>query len=202
MQLFLSKHHLISIFFCLPRIVLVYTKAKSLFAAKANLNYSLEIEWNGKSYNATSKLSEVAPIPTFFFHDLAHPDSVLIGDFVTIFNPNQQAMYQVNVDWSDMSPQTPNQAELYFYTFSTVHISEFIRPPKETLHIPRGSTIYIKKFGLNNDFAEFLRSKAIETEWNGSYLYSTAENLPTNISSDALGFFSTCAVLRDTILVE
>ncbi|MEN0046930.1 MAG: hypothetical protein AAF806_07735, partial [Bacteroidota bacterium] len=87
-------------------------------------------------------------------------------------------------------------------TFSSVHLSALSRPEKEIVSFPKGSQVIVKKYGLNDDFAAYLRAKAIETEWNGTFFYSTAENLPSNISNDALGFYSTCAVLVDTLIAE
>jgi hypothetical protein len=93
-------------------------------------------------------------------------------------------------------------ARLYYYTFSTLHISEFLPPPREDVIFPAGTIVHIAKYGLNADFAAYLRAIAIETTWNGNWFYGNPENPPTNLTGDAIGFFATCAVLRETVVVE
>ena len=85
---------------------------------------------------------------------------------------------------------------------NSVDVNGFFRPPRDTIVFPVGSQVAIKKFGLNDDFATYLRSLAIETEWNGNFIYGASANLPTNISNDGLGFFSTCAVVMDTLVAR
>lgn len=167
-----------------------------------NLEYILNIEWEGETYSASSNLSSVAPMPNISFVPYNDTDSLELNNFAPIFDFNQQALYEIFVDWSFLTNEIPNQAQLYFYTFSDVHISEFIPPPKEDIFFPKGSIIIAKKFGLNDDFANYLKSKVIETDWNGTVFYAAAQNLPTNISNNGLGFFSTCSVLSDTLIAQ
>ena len=167
-----------------------------------NLTYTLEIFWQGERYAAQSELSNVSPIPTFSFEENGDTDSLVFSRFVHVFNPSQQAMYEMNIDWSHLSNEPNSRAIQYFYTFNSVHIGQLVFPPREKVRFPRGSIVEVKKFGLNDDFAEFLRAMALETEWSGVVYYATPDNVPGNISNGALGFFSTCAVLRDTLIAE
>ena len=177
-------------------------KSEIPFAVVADLEYTLHINWQGADYNAKSTLSTVTPIPPVSFLPVAGTDSLLLSNFVPPFSGNQQSMYQVDIDWAHISSDSLTHARLYFYTFSSIHISELLPPTKEVVQFPKGSIVFIKKFGLNEGFAEYLRSKAIETDWNGTFFYSTSDNLPTNLSNGALGFFSTCAVLTEVLIAE
>ena len=177
-------------------------KSETPFEVFDNSIYTLKIDWEGKIYEASSELSDVAPMPEITFDTIANTDSLVFGNFVPIYHPSQQAMYDMKVDWSHLVMDSITQARMFFYTFSSVHVSEFIRPPGEIVSFPKGSIVIAKKFGLNDEFAEYLRAKAIETEWNGSFFYGNPENSPTNISNDAVGFFSTCAVVSDTLIAE
>ncbi|MEZ4850008.1 MAG: DUF4249 family protein [Bacteroidia bacterium] len=177
-------------------------RSKIPFAVIDNLIYHLQIEWEGKTYEATSKLSEVGPLPEITFRRLGRTDNYTFGDFVPILNANQQAMYEVYVNWSHLTNDSTSQALTYFYTFSSIHVNELIRPEKEQIIFPEGSIVIVRKYGLNDDFADFLFSMAIETEWDGKFYFALSENLPTNISNDAWGFFSTCAVVTDTLVVQ
>lgn len=172
------------------------------FAVLSDLDYRLNIDWEGKTYTANSRLSTVSPMPEITFIPFGQSDSLRLGNFVPIYNASQQSMYEVNIDWSFINDENPNKAKLYLFTFSSVHISEFNGPQTETIFFPKGSQVIVKKYGMNEEFAEFMRSNAIETIWNGRIFYSNGENLPSNISNNGLGFFTTCAVITETIFAE
>lgn len=172
------------------------------FRVFRNLDYILNINWEDEIYTSESSLSTVAPLPNIFFRQFGNTDSLTFVNFASPYNPNQQAMYEVDVDWSAISGDSTSKAKTFFYTFSTIDESEILPPPREDFVFPRGSIVYIKKYGLNDDFAEYLRSLLLETVWNGNFLYSASASLPTNISNDGLGFFSACAVVKDTLIAE
>lgn len=172
------------------------------FRVFQDLDYYLEIEWQGQIYNAVSRLSTVAPIPPIFFLPSENTDLVSLVEFATRYNPNQQAMYEVNIDWSHLTNEPPTQAKTYFYTFSDISVSDVVRPERETVLFPRGSVVQVRKFGLNDDFADYLRALMIETQWRGGAFYADGTSLPTNISGGAIGFFSTCAVLERVVVAR
>ena len=177
-------------------------KSETPFKIVRNLNYQLKIEIDGAVYEAESQLSTVAPMPAIRFRKYRNTDSLIFANFVSPFNPNQDAMYEMNVDWSHLSSDSLTRARIFFYTFSSLDISEIVPPPAEEVAFPRGSIVKAKKYGLNPEFAEYLRAFAIETQWNGPLFYSSGSNLPTNISNGGLGFFSTCAVIEETVIAK
>ena len=173
------------------------------FSPVPQLEYELEIVWNGNSYAASNQLSEVAPIPHISFKSFGSGDSLQLDQSVVpILSTNQQAMYQFDLDWSFIHPQGVNQVQAFYYTFTSLHNSEFIRPPSTDIVFPRGTEVILTKYGLNDDFADYLRSVAIETDWNGSYFFGNPENQLSNISGDAYGYFAICAVNRDSFIAE
>lgn len=172
------------------------------FEVNRNLDYILTISHEGKTYSATSRLSSVAPIPIVPFVPFLNTDSLQIGEFASPYTVGQQAMYEVDVNWSHIVPGTNSNARLYYYSFDEINIANFSRPNRVVTAFPKGSIVIIRKYGLDDAFANFLRSKVIETDWNGTLFYGTAENLPTNLDNGAVGFFSTCAILTDTLIAE
>jgi hypothetical protein len=177
-------------------------QSREQFAVVRDLEYKLKINWAGNEYQAISRLSDVAPMPVFNFLPYRGGDSLYLGNnIVPLFSATQQSMYRFDVDWSHIHPGL-NQARMFYYTFSSVHNSQFIRPEAEDVPFPKGSIVRVTKYGLSDDFAQFLRAQVIETDWNGPILYGNPENALTNISGDGLGFFATCAVLRDTLVAE
>ena len=173
-----------------------------------NLTYELEIVIDNERYFAENELSEVVPIPEINFHYRKNPDSLLysdslvLADFAPPFNPNQQAMYVVLVDWRHISGDDDSLAKMVFYTLSSVDVSEVIPAPKSEVFFPAGSIVTVEKYGLSEDFADFIRAVALETDWNGNLFYNSGSNVPTNISNGGLGFFGACAFLRKRVIAR
>lgn len=172
------------------------------FAVVGGHDYTLHINWEGTEYTAVSRLSEVFPIPQPTFVAVGNTGRLRLGEFIPAFSPFEQAMYRIDIDWSQLDTAELTRARIYQYTFSSIDMSQLVLPPRELVEFPKGSTVVIRKFGLNDDFAEYLRAKAIETDWSGAFFYSVSDNLPTNIPHDGLGFFSTCAVLTDSLIAQ
>lgn len=172
------------------------------FAVLDDLLYELKVDWKGQLFTATTELSVVAPLPAITFLPFEDTDSLRIPNFAPIYNANQQAMYELTVDWSHLVGEDSARAKLLYFTFSTINTGSLIRPAVDTLAFPKGSIVVAKKFGLNPDFADYLRAMALETQWRGSVFYGPAANLPTNLEGGALGFFSACAVLVDTLVAQ
>ncbi|MCB0644315.1 MAG: DUF4249 domain-containing protein [Phaeodactylibacter sp.] len=173
------------------------------FRVISGLDYALLVEWEGTIYTANSTLSKVLPIPTPFFTPVGTTDSLQLGNFIPPFSSSEQALYRIDIDWTHLvDTAVLKQARLYYYTFSSIDMSQLIPPPREAVYIPKGSWVKIRKYGLNDDFADYLRAKAIETEWSGTFFYSVSDNLPTNLENGGLGYFSTCAVFVDSLMAE
>jgi hypothetical protein len=175
--------------------------SETQFAVRRNIPYFLRIEWQGVLYEAQGQLSFVFPLksPTYTQHGSS--DSIMLLEVAPLYHPLDQAMFEVLIDWTHSQSEGPNQARLFFYSFRSIDGSELFRGDLEKIYFPIGSTIITKKFGLNSDFAEYLRALALETHWQGGFFDEASSSLPTNIST-GLGFFSLCSVLSDTLIVR
>ena len=172
------------------------------FAATPNTQYDLFIIWQGQEYFAKAFMGAVSPFPPATFTPFAETDSFTVAQVASVYHPTEAAMYELNINWQHIFPSDSSQAKLYYYTFNTVDVSELAPPPRELVVFPRGSIVIEKKFGLQNDFAAFLRAQVMETEWKGGVFDEASASLPTNISNDGLGWFGVCAVKVDTFLVQ
>ena len=172
------------------------------FAAQLGITYSIEILWNGQTYQAQNEMIPVYPFSRMTFNPIGDTDSLKVGNVAPIYSPDEQAMYEINIDWSHISSVEPNRAKLFYYTFSTVDVSQLFTPTKEAVVFPKGSIVIEKKHSLNDDFADFYRALVIETEWQGGVYDERSASLPTNISNGGLGFFGVSAVLSDTLIAE
>ncbi len=171
------------------------------FAIDKDQRYELQIRWQDQTYQAEAQLSFVTPLPPITFESLAGPDSLQLTLLGSPYHPLEQSMYEVHVDWRHLNPAGPNRAKLFFYTFSTVDGSQIFLPPREKVYFPAGSQVIVKKFGLSPDFAQYLRSIALETTWQGGLFDVSASNPTSNIDG-ALGYFALCAVVSDTLVAR
>lgn len=176
-------------------------QSEQSFAAKPGISYRLEINWNEQLYEAESQMVEILPIPGIEY-DTIGQDSLKIKGIGPLFDTLEQAWYEIEIDWNHLIPLDTSQAIQYFYTFSTIDVSELIRPVSEEVAFPKGSILRIKKYALNDDYAAYLRAFLLETAWQGGVYDENSSSLPTNISNGGGGFFAVAAVLRDTVVAE
>ena len=172
------------------------------FAARKDIVYTLFVRWNNQNYFGHNILSIVSPLEPIRFDTSKSQDSISIIEVAPQYHPWEQAMHEVLVYWRHIDPSPSSLVKMYYYTFNTVDGSELFKPAEEKVFFPSGSLVVRKKFGLTDDFAKYLRSLVLETRWQGGYFDEDPASLPSNISNGGLGYFSVCAVLSDTLIVE
>ncbi len=164
--------------------------------------YSLKIDYEEKIYEATAKMKPVNVFGHFTFAPVPNTDSLTIKNPPALIDEFEQAMYEINIDWSHLSNTGKTRTKIFFYTFNTIDVGQIFSPPKETIQFPRGSRVLVKKYSLTSEYAAFLRALVAESQWQGGLFEESRDNLPSNISNDGLGFFSACAVLTDSLIAE
>jgi hypothetical protein len=167
-----------------------------------NVAYNLNIVWKGEQYTSTTRLAPVTPLQSISFSRFGSTDSLILGSFVPLFSLNQQSFYEIDINWSFISAEEPNRAKIFYYTFKELDISQLVTPNRENVPFPVLSFVKVRKYGLSDEFAAFLRAKVIETDWNSIYFYSIPDKLPSNISNGGLGFFSACSVEERTVIAR
>jgi hypothetical protein len=123
------------------------------------------------------------------------------------FDLNESDMYQIKIDRSKVSgyenvSDSISQSLLYYYTLQTLDVNEIFAPQKETVYFPAGTQIVERKFSLAPKYADFIRSLLAETEWRGGYFDVAQDNVRSNLSDGAVGFFAACSVVSDTLIVK
>lgn len=164
--------------------------------------YSLEVLYKGQQHMATSYMVPVLPFQPLTFEQIGETDSLRIKEVADIYGLVQQAMYEININWSHITNADSSKAKVFYYTFTTVDAGQIFSPPKEQVIFPRGSIVVEKKYSLNEDFAGFMRALVLETQWQGGVYEDDSGSLPTNFSNGALGFFGICAVKSDTLIAQ
>ncbi len=175
------------------------------FMAVVNKTYFLEINYNDKVYIAKSNMTPVKPFYRLIYRKV---DSVSnkykIVWVAKTYDLNEQAMYEVNIDWSHISnnSDTIKKAKVYYYTLSTIDVSQAFSPDLAKVQFPRGSIITERKYSLTDDYADYIRSMLAETRWRGGFFDEAPGNLNTNIDNGGLGYFSVCSVITRTFIVK
>ncbi len=187
--------------------LLGYYYSRTPFVAVIGTEYRLNIIYKDSTYTAKASLEPVSPL-TFLSYSIANDSTGMYKiDWVNqAYNQQEQAMYKVEIDWSNLVnstiKDTITKKLLYYYSFKTVDISEAFAPQREKVYFPKGSTITETKYSLSDDYAAYLRAFQAETVWRGSVFDEQKGNLPSNISSGGLGFFSVCSIIKKTVEVK
>lgn len=164
--------------------------------------YFLEVNYQGKSYDARATMEPVNIFGKLTFATVPNTDSMTIKNPPPLIDEFEQAMYEINIDWSHLTNIGKTRAKIFFYTFNTIDVGQIFSPPKETVQFPRGSRVLVKKYSLSEEYAAFLRALVSESQWQGGLFEESKDNLPTNISNGGLGFFSASAVLVDSLIAQ
>ena len=177
-------------------------------AATIDKIYRLHVESDDKTYTAEAYMIPV--IPTYPLQIVPVDNSGIWRKLIWTapqYNPNDLAMYQVDISWTHLvNPEvtdTITYARLFRYTLNTIDVNNVIFPQdKEEVYFPRGSILIAQKFSVTDEYGNYLRALLAETEWQGSLFEEIRGNLPTNISNGGLGYFSACSVVSDTLVVQ
>jgi hypothetical protein len=172
------------------------------FTGIRNQTYSLLITSGTRTYSSKAVLSPAVQDFAFINYQKDPDDDKY--RFVSSpfpYNPTMSAMYEVQLDWSSAlgyENQNPDscRAKLYYYTLPTLDVSELFAPGIEKITFPSGTVITERRYSLTDEHAAFLRAVLLETTWQGGYFNTASANIPTNLSTGAMGFFGACGVLE------
>mgnify|MGYP002623747896 FL=1 len=176
------------------------------FVGVTGNTYNLHIEIGKKKYSAHCNMLPVTPPDTitFFHHDNGTLSIDHVAPSLVTSNP---AMYQLQLDWSNVEgfeqlPHNETSATMYFYSLTTVDISQLFIPKIQTIYFPPGTRIIERKYSINTDYELYLRTLLAETQWSGGFFDEAHGNLHTNIDNNAAGYFAACTVYADTIYAK
>lgn len=166
--------------------------------------YALIIRYKGNEYRAF----DAAP-PGQLLPPLKYVPKEVEGSkrFELIFedsgiNPNY---INYEVDWSATSAcAQPDEcrAKMVYYDLKNIDVQEIYAPDKEDLYFPPKSTVVRRRYSVSAAYQDFLRSLLSETEWRGGVFDIQRDQVPTNLSEGAVGFFAVTTVVTDTTVLE
>jgi hypothetical protein len=178
------------------------------FIGLRNKTYSLLITLGTDVYSSKAELP--APVEKFNLPEYQKDESDNKYYFTKVpvpYFPVLPAMFEVQLDWSlapgygTVNPELC-KAKLYYYTLPTIDVSEVFAPNIEKVGFPSGTSITVRRYSLTDEHATFLRALLLETTWSGGYFNTALANLPTNLSTGAIGFFGACGVSEQTETVK
>ncbi|MBR4214734.1 MAG: DUF4249 family protein [Bacteroidales bacterium] len=167
--------------------------------------YYLNVKVNGRTYTAESNMMPVTP-PEKISFTKSESGMMSINHVAESFVATNPAMYTIDLDWSDVEGYRKadpkiTKARLYYYSLTSVDVSQLFAPKTEKVFFPQGTMVIERKYSLDRDYELFLRSLLTETKWCGGYFDEAHGNLHTNITNGA-GFFAACTVAIDTVYAK
>ncbi len=171
------------------------------FQCKLNKEYFLEIMLDNNIYRSKSRMVSVKPMSKITFKQI-NDNKYTFDQVPPLYSLDEQAMYEIDIDWSHIINTDSSKAKLFYFTFNTIDVNEIFRPGKQSVRFPGGSIVIVKKYSLNKQMADYFRAIQIEMEWQGGVLDEASDQLPTNISNGAFGLFGVSSVLTDTLIVK
>ncbi len=175
------------------------------FSGIKNRTYSLLITIAGKVFSSKAVLEP--PQEFIFLRYAKSGNNYRITWVASQYNPVRSAMYEILFDWSDAPGYTaanPDtcKAKLYFYTLPTIDVSEVLPPVLDKFTFPAGTLITERRYSLTDEHAAFIRAVLLETTWQGGFFNTATANVPTNLSTGAIGFFGACGVVEKKEIVK
>ena len=170
------------------------------FQAVVGKTYSLKVEYNSKTYTASTKAASLSLTDSFNIipeNNLYKYVEKNVGDPVMLY---------ITYNWSNNAEYTKIKgratASEFFYILKNVDVNKEIGPEKEIIYFPKGTTIIRKKYSLTDEHQAFLRSLLMETDWRGGIFDVQQGNVISNISNGGLGYFAACTVAVDSFIVK
>lgn len=176
------------------------------YRGEQGITYKLKIFLGDKSFQAEATMMPNTFLKILRYKKIENSDKYQLNWVTNGYNNDHPAMYEVNLDWTNVAGyenQSPAdcKATLYFYTLTTLDVSEIFAPDMEKITFPVGTHIQEKLYSLTNNHALYIRALLSETTWRGGYFDSAPANVPTNLSEGAIGYFSACSVTSVSIMV-
>ncbi len=170
------------------------------FAVSINRTFKLIIEYQGLHDTAMAVMEPISPLK----NDTIASEN---GLYKFVYRGSDTpAMLEVYYDWSANPEYCATYGNCYaqstWYTLSSLDIVKEFAPDKEEILFPAGTQIVRKKYSLSAGHQEFIRELLIETDWRGGLFDVEQGNVPTNFNHGLKGWFATCMLISDTLVVE
>ncbi len=177
------------------------------FSGVVNKTYKLSINYENKEYVAEANMLPVSISEPLPYKQVPDTNMFYIVADIASFNPDVSSMYEVILDWSEISgyedlPVSETTAHMFFYSLTTIDVNQIFSSNNETILFPQGTKMTQIKYSLTSEHEDFIRSLLIETQWHGGFFDIEEGNVYTNITGGAYGFFGACSVVSRSSVVN
>lgn len=153
--------------------------------------YTLTIAYNEKEYTAQDSAVPVEALDAIQYKKA--------GDrYEFVFAPSGQ---DPNFIEYTIVENNTAAGRLVYYDLKTLDVNEIYKPDKEDFTFPAEAMVIRKKYSVSTTYRAFLRSMLSETEWRGGVFDVQRDNVSTNLSEGAVGFFAVSTVVADTAVI-
>jgi len=171
------------------------------FPCRLGETYQLNIQRDGVTYSAQTQVGAVRSSDPLTLLP-ALDDSVRIDYNQLLYRPLDQAWYEIMAQWTDAVTGDTGRARVLLYTFDRIDAPSALAPSKAILRFPEGTRFVRTKYGVTDDYADYLRAVLLNTEWAGGFFDESPSNTPNNFTPSTLGYFTASQILRDTFYAE
>ncbi len=172
------------------------------FQAVVGKKYSLTINYKSTTYIASESM---VPVTELLPIDISKEKDSNLYTYNNV-KGGDPAMIEVIFDWTGNYTYTnkygSNKAQATYYVLKNLDINEALGADRQVIRFPEDTKIVRRKYSLSKDYQAFARSLLMETEWRGGIFDVQQGNVTTNISNGALGFFTVCMVVMDSMIVK
>lgn len=184
----------------------IYTSMDKFAGITGNL-YSLHVELRGAVLSAQTTMLPVTPPDKITYN--IFPDKMSVNTVAEPYVLENPAKYVLKLSWTE-DDDTQKNATLYYYSLTTVDISQLFAPKVSETAFPPGTQIIERKYSIDRAYENYLRSLLAETRWSGGYFDEAHGNLHTNITIltttnpylKTAGYFSANTVYIDTLVAR
>jgi hypothetical protein len=190
-------------------------QTNSFFSGVSGMTYKLEInnvdineDGIMESYSASTYLPPVARIDSIKLSYLTN--SFLSGWQVLLFamDPADRKDFYLFKVYRNGDLQTDSLSEYFFRSDELFNgnyvngvVSQFLNDKKSNEKVLKGDTITFELNGINQEYYEFLIEAQIEISPKTPLFSGPSSNVKSNISNNALGFFTSYSIQRASIRV-
>lgn len=160
--------------------------------------YTLTILYEGKTFIASDNSVPVEPLSDIALQEHNRGYSLLSNSSGDIAN-----FVDHTLNWENTpSCTTSCEGKVVFYDLKTIDVNELYKPKDELFIFPENTVIIRKKYSVSPAFKAYLRAMMSETRWRGGVFDVERDNVPTNLSQGATGFFAVSTVVSDTVIAK
>jgi hypothetical protein len=173
---------------------------------KPGHTYTLTIDWEGKTYTATSLLDPITPIDSLDYEVSEFQDEENdFTEYVILLYATEPSTPDDAYYWKGYLVDAPTDLTRTYWEIAE---DEFVNGNPingaQVLQVEAnpGDEFVLEQYSLSPEAFDFFLAVQTETIYKGGIFDAPPANVPTNLNNGALGFFVTTAVVRDTIMIE